>query len=107
VILELELAWSKHPLAIALAAALAGLALLAAFELRSWAEELASTPIERGAYRAQARRLATRLGLIGLVLAGLILASRGFAHGPLLGIAAALAALAVGGGLVWIAARVR
>jgi hypothetical protein len=107
VMLELESAWNKHPLALAIAASVAGLALLAAFELRTWSEELARTPSDRGAYYAQARLLATRLALIGLILAALVVAAHGFVHGPTLGIVAGVAVFAVGATVVWLAARVR
>jgi hypothetical protein len=102
---ELEAAWNKHHLTIEIAAALTGLALLAAFELRSWAEELAATPSDREAYRARARELALRLGAIAALLAVLILLGRGVVHGPALGILGGLGAVFVGAGLIWLAAR--
>jgi hypothetical protein len=101
-VLELETAWNKHHLAIQVAAALTGLALLAAFELRSWAEDLARTPSDREAYRAKARQLATQLAAIAAILAGLVVLAHGFGHGPVLGILGGLATIALGTGLVWL-----
>jgi hypothetical protein len=105
VLLELESAWNKHHLTIAIAAALCGLALLAAFELQTWAEELARTPSDREAYRTKARQLGLRIGTIAAVLAALIVVAHGFAHGPVLGIAGGLAALGLGIGAIWLSAR--
>jgi hypothetical protein len=105
VFLELESAWNKHPLTIQIAAAVSGLALLAAFELRAWAEELARTPSDRVAYHAKARQLALRIGTIGAILAALVVLAHGFVHGPLLGLLGGLAAIGVGAGLVWLSVR--
>jgi hypothetical protein len=107
VMLEIESAWNGDALALSIAAAAAGLALLAAFELRIWAEDLRRTASDQGAYRAHARQLAVGLGFIAAILGGLVLAARGYADGPTLGIVAGLAAFAVGGGVLWLAARVR
>jgi hypothetical protein len=104
-LLELETAWNKHHLAIQVAAALTGLALLAAFELRSWAEELARTPSDREAYRAKARQLGTQLAAVAVIVAGLLVLARGFGHGPVLGIVGGLATIALGTGLVWLSLR--
>jgi hypothetical protein len=102
---ELESAWNKHPLTLQIAAALAGLALLAAFELQSWRQQLAETGADRDAYYAQLRLLATRLGLVAGVLALLLLAARGVGDHAALGIAGGLAAIGLGTGLLWLVAR--
>jgi hypothetical protein len=105
VLLDLETAWQHQHLTIEIAAALSGLALLAAFELRSWAEDLARTPTDRDAYRAKARQLGTQLVAIAVVLAGLVVLAHGFGHGPLLGLLGGLTTIALGAGLVWLSAR--
>ena len=66
VLLELESTWNKDHLTIAIAAALSGIGLFAAFELRTWAEELARTPSDREAYGTKARELALRTGAIAV-----------------------------------------
>jgi hypothetical protein len=104
VLLELETVWNKQHLAVEIAAAASGLALLAAFELGSWSQQIAETPIDPGAYRAQARMLASSLGLVAVPLALLVLAARGIGHGPALGVAGGLAAVGVGVGLLRLAA---
>jgi hypothetical protein len=105
VFFELENAWNKHPLTIEIAAALAGLALLTAFELRTWAEELARVPADRVAYRAKATLLASRLGLIAAILAVLVVLAHGLVHGPIYGLFGGLGAIALGLALVWLSAR--
>jgi hypothetical protein len=105
VLLELEAAWNKHPLTIQIAAAASGLALLAAFELRTWAEELARTPSDREAYQAKARSMAARFGIIAVVLAVLVALAHGFVHGPVLGLLGGFAAIGIGAGLVWLSVR--
>src|SRR5207244_3935952 len=105
VLLELESTWNKDHLTIAIAAALSGIGLFAAFELRTWAEELARTPSDREAYRTKARELALRTGAIAAILAVLIVLAHGFAHGPLLGIVGGLAAIGLGVGALWLTAR--
>jgi hypothetical protein len=103
---ELESAWHGNSLVLQIAAAVSGLALLAAFELASWSQQLASTGADRGAYRAQLRILVGRLGIVACVLALLVVAARGLVgHQPALGIAGGLGAIGLVAGLIWLTAR--
>jgi hypothetical protein len=105
VLLELETVWNKHHLTIEVAAAVSGVALLSAFELRSWSLQVAATPAGSGTYRAHARTLASRLGAIGAASAVLVVAARGVGQSPALGVAGGLAVLGLGAGLLWLAER--
>jgi hypothetical protein len=105
VALELEGAWERHPLTVQIAAAVAGLALLAAFELSSWAQQLEQTGADRAAYRAQLRVLGERLAIVAALLAVLLAAPRAIGHHPALGIAGGVAVIALGAGLLWLVAR--
>jgi hypothetical protein len=102
---ELESAWHGNSLVLQIAAAVCGLALLAAFELASWSQQLASTGADRGAYRAQLRILLGRLGIVAGLLALLVVAARGVGHQPALGIAAGVGAMGLVAGLIWLSAR--
>jgi hypothetical protein len=105
VLLELETVWNRQHLTVEIAAAASGLALLAAFELRSWSEQLEETPADAGTYRMQSRALVSGLGIVAAASALLVLAARGVGHGPALGVAGGIAVLALGAGLLRLAAR--
>jgi hypothetical protein len=105
VLLELETVWNKHHLTVEIAAAASGVALLAAFELRSWSEQLAETPADPATYRAHLRTLVSRLGAVAAATALLVLVARGVGHGPAFGVAGGLAMLGLGVGLLRLAAR--
>lgn len=105
VLLELETVWNRQHLTVEIAAAVSGVALLAAFELRSWSQQLEETPADPAAYRTHARSLASGLALVGVASALLVLAARGVGHGPALGVAGGVAVLALGTGLLRLAAR--
>lgn len=105
VLLEIESAWSGRPLALAIACALAGVALLAAFELASWAEQLAATGSDRAAHRAQARTLAREIGIVAVLTAALVGLTQATGHHSVLGILGGLAAIGLGFGLLWLMRR--
>jgi hypothetical protein len=105
IVLAIESAWTARPLALAIACALAGVALLAAFELASWAEQLASTGSDREAHRAQARTLAREVGIVAVLTAALVGLTQATGHHSALGILGGLAAIAVGFGLLWLMRR--
>lgn len=96
-LVELEIAsvWRAHELRLAIADAVAGLILLAAFELRSWAIETDEASFGSGMMRAQLRRSALRFATIVLVLIVLVVSTRGFVSGPLMGIIGGCAVLAL------------
>lgn len=104
-LLELETVWNRQHLTVEIAAAASGLALVAAFELRSWSLQLAETPADPGTYRAHARALGSGLAVVGAASALLVLAARGVGHGPALGVAGGAAVLALCAGLLRLAAR--
>lgn len=105
VALQLENAWGQEELTVAVAAALSGLALLAAYELESWAVQRATSASDRVANREQARALLERLGVVAAILAVLVAVTQAIGHHPVLGIVGGLAALGLGGGLLWLMRR--
>jgi hypothetical protein len=105
VVLEIESAWTGRPLALAIACAVAGVALLAAFELSSWAEQLAATGSDRDAHRAQARTLAREIGIVAILTAALVVLTQVTGHHAVLGILGGFAAVALGFGLLWLMRR--
>jgi hypothetical protein len=105
IVLEIESAWTGRPLALAIACAVAGVALLAAFELSTWAEQLAATGSDRDAHRAQARTLAREIGIVAILTAALLLLTQVTGHHAVLGILGGLAAIGLGVGLLWLMRR--
>jgi hypothetical protein len=105
VLLEIESAWSKEPLTVAIACAAAGVLLLAAFELASWSEQLAATGSDRDAHRAQARTLARELTIVAGLTAALVVVTQVTGHHSTFGIVGGVVAVALAGGLLWLMRR--
>jgi uncharacterized membrane protein len=105
VLLEIETAWRGKPLTLAIACALAGVLLLAAFELASWSAQLSATGSDREAHRAQARTLVRELAVVAALTAVLVVATRVTGHHSVFGILGGVAAIGLGGGLLWLMRR--
>jgi hypothetical protein len=99
-LVELEHVWHDERTALQLAAALSACALLAAFELRSWARQLHDAPASRRELQAHGATLARRFALVTAATAVFALLARAPVHEPILGLAGAIAAIALLAGLL-------
>jgi high-affinity Fe2+/Pb2+ permease len=105
VALELENAWRGNHATIVLAAAASGVALLAAYELESWAVQLATSGTDLEASRAQRRELVRGLAVVTGVTALLAALALAIPHETFLGIVGGLAVIVVGVGVLWLMRR--
>ena len=95
VFVQLEHVWSTQPRAVEAAAALAGLALLVASELRAWSRTLVEAPADAATIRAHAAAFVSRCAAIAAVVAAFVLLARGVFHPTLLAVAGSAAAIAL------------
>jgi uncharacterized membrane protein len=105
VLLEIEAAWSNKPLTVAIACAVAGVLLLAAFELAGWSAQLSATGSDREAHRAQARTLVRELAIVAALTAVLLVLTQVTGHHSIFGILGGVVAIGLGGGLLWLMRR--
>ena len=84
---------------------MAGVLLLAAFELASWSEQLSATGSDRDAHRAQARTLARELTIVAGLTAALVVVTQVTGHHSTLGIVGGVVAIGLAGGLLWLMRR--
>jgi len=90
---ELELVWRDQPTRLAIAAALAGMGLLLAAELRERAKEVVGEPASLRPYQ---HRLLVRVAPVAAAMAlSVLVVLNGVGETPLLGIAGGVAAVAI------------